>query len=60
MLVSRVAPTSFAAFELAAAARAELAQRWLRRFSGDVCALALVQKSYSASANATRRASAEL
>jgi len=48
------------AFELAAAARADLAQRWLRRFSGNVCASALVQKSYSASNTATRRALAEL
>jgi len=42
-IVSRVAPTSFVAFELAAAARAEFAQRWLRRFSGNVCATELVQ-----------------
>ena len=60
MVVSRVAPTSFAAFELAVRRALGLAQRWRRRFSSNVCALALVQKSYSASNKATRRDRAEL
>jgi len=47
-------------FELAVRRALGFGQRWRRRFTGDVCALALVQKSYSASNKATRRDRAEL